>query len=331
MSTAGAAEATWYKRSDYPEPKMAYVSHPAGFSDSTMVKKVGSGLSCNVPLAPAKIPGVTVQVRKELAPLVQELMTRTEAMGYDIGKNTWGYNCRFIRGSSTTPSNHAYGRAVDINSESNPMQSTFKSNIPPAVVKMWINHGFYWGGHYKSRPDAMHFEYVGTFANIGTYYKALTGQTVPTPPTPPKPPVATCPSATLASYPTLKNKSTGTAVKVAQCALGVTSDGIFGSATHTAVVNFQRSKGLTADGIIGPKTWAALLSKGSQPTLKQGAKSGDVTRLQRSLRARGHTIAVDGVFGAGTASVVKAYQRQAGLVADGIVGAKTWTALQSGR
>lgn len=325
FGVAGQAQATWYPRSAYPAPARPYVTHPAGFSDSTMVVRTSSGLKCSVPLAPASITGVTVNVRKELAPLVKELMRRSEAMGYNIGSNTWGYNCRYVRGSTTTPSNHAYGRAVDLNSESNPMSTTFQSNIPPAVVRMWINHGFYWGGHYSTRYDTMHFEYVGTFAQIGTFYKNLTGSPITTPPTP------TCPSLTLASYPSIKQGSTGTSVKVIQCLVGATPDGFFGSATTSKVKAFQSSVGLLADGVVGPKTWNAALSKGTTPVLQKGSTGSSVTRLQRALRARGHAITVDGQFGDGTRAAVIAYQKRVGLTADGIVGAKTWSALQHGK
>ncbi|MGJ6981345.1 peptidoglycan-binding protein [Aestuariimicrobium soli] len=324
FGVAGQAQATWYPRSAYPAPARAYVTHPAGFSDSTMVVRTSSGLRCNVPLAAAAIPGTSVNVRKELAPLVKELMRRTEAMGYNIGANTWGYNCRYVRGSTTSISNHAYGRAIDINSESNPMSTTFQSNIPPAVVKMWINHGFYWGGHYSTRYDTMHFEYVGTLSQIGTFYRNLTGQPMPTPPAP-------CPSLTLGSYPTIKQGHTGTAVKVIQCQVGATPDGVFGAVTTSKVKTFQSSRGLVADGVVGPKTWTAALSKGTTPVLQQGSSGASVSRLQRSLRARGYTIAVDGSFGTSTRSTVIAYQKRVGLVGDGVVGAKTWSALQHGR
>lgn len=47
-------------------------------------------------------------------------------------------------------------------------------------------------------------------------------------------------------------------VKTLQSKLGITADGIFGSATETAVKAFQTAHGLVADGIVGAKTWAAL-------------------------------------------------------------------------
>ena len=322
LGVAGHAQATWYPRSAYPAPARAYVAHPAGFSDSTTVVKTSTGLRCSVPLAPASITGVTVNVRKELAPLVKELMRRTEAMGYDIGANTWGYNCRYVRGSTTTVSNHAYGRAIDINSESNPMSTTFQSNIPPAVVRMWINHGFYWGGHYSTRYDTMHFEYVGTLAQIPSFYSTLTGTPFPAP---------TCPSLTLSSYPVIQQGSTGTSVKVLQCLVGVTPDGVFGSGTTSKVKTFQTSVGLVADGVVGPKTWTAALSKGTTPILQKGSTGTPVTRLQRALRARGYTLAVDGQFGDGTRTAVIAYQKSVALYADGVVGGDTWYALQHGK
>lgn len=50
-------------------------------------------------------------------------------------------------------------------------------------------------------------------------------------------------------------------VKAIQKAVGVTADGLYGSATANAVYAFQKSVGLTADGIYGPNTRAALLKK----------------------------------------------------------------------
>ena len=57
---------------------------------------------------------------------------------------------------------------------------------------------------------------------------------------------------------TIKKGSRGADVKTLQTKLGITADGIFGSATETAVKAFQTAHGLVADGIVGAKTWAAL-------------------------------------------------------------------------
>ena len=58
--------------------------------------------------------------------------------------------------------------------------------------------------------------------------------------------------------------------------------------------------------------------------LKLGSNSGDVSRLQRELTAKGYsTRGVDGDFGKLTQAAVKRFQRAHGLEADGVVGPKT--------
>lgn len=153
-------------------------------------------------------------------------------------------------------------------------------------------------------------------------------------------PAPSCSGANLdfTAYPTVRSGSTGTQVKAAQCLLKAagfdpgTPDGIFGPDTTAAARNFQAAKGLSADGVVGAKTWTALLSRGSTPTVQSGSTGEAVTRLQRALTAAlGRTVAVDGVFGPGTAQAARDYQSSRGLAADGIVGPATWGALQSGR
>ena len=58
----------------------------------------------------------------------------------------------------------------------------------------------------------------------------------------------------------LKVGSTGEAVKLAQAALGLEDDGVFGLMTEKAVKQWQEENGLTADGLVGPKTYAKLLA-----------------------------------------------------------------------
>jgi len=61
-------------------------------------------------------------------------------------------------------------------------------------------------------------------------------------------------------------------------------------------------------------------------TLKQGSRGSEVKTLQTMLK-----VASDGIFGAKTKAAVVAYQKANGLVADGIVGPKTWAKLQSNK
>ncbi len=68
-----------------------------------------------------------------------------------------------------------------------------------------------------------------------------------------------------------------------------------------------------------------------QPTISLGATGDAVRQLQRALRRiPDWGVAVDGVFGPAIETVVKEFQQDAGLVADGIVGPLTWAALPNG-
>lgn len=112
---------------------------------------------------------------------------------------------------------------------------------------------------------------------------------------------------------------------------GLTVDGLWGPKTKKAAIqalqtelNVQFSKGLTVDGVWGSKTRAACAN------VKQGA-SGNLTRIiQGTLYCRGYDPkGFDGIFGAGCAAAVRAFQTAAGLSADGVVGENTWAALIS--
>lgn len=63
------------------------------------------------------------------------------------------------------------------------------------------------------------------------------------------------------------------------------------------------------------------------PTTRQGSTQNPVPTLQYLLRAHGHTVTVDGVFGAQTGDAVRAYQRTRNIPDNGIVCADTWQAL----
>lgn len=62
--------------------------------------------------------------------------------------------------------------------------------------------------------------------------------------------------------------------------------------------------------------------------LKKGSSGETVKTIQTKLKRWGYyTGSVDGIYGSGTVSAVKYFQRKNGLTADGIVGAKTAAAM----
>ena len=111
----------------------------------------------------------------------------------------------------------------------------------------------------------------------------------------------------------------------------LTADGVFGPQTRVAVVAFQRARHVTANGVVGAATWRALLV-----TLKTGSTGPAVRAVQDQANFRngrnGHSLAVDGQYGPGTAAWVRAFQHAIaqeirGFPVDGIVGPLTWQAL----
>jgi peptidoglycan hydrolase-like protein with peptidoglycan-binding domain len=65
--------------------------------------------------------------------------------------------------------------------------------------------------------------------------------------------------------------------------------------------------------------------------LKLGSKSRFLTKFQKRMAALGYELTADGVFGAKTLAVVKAFQKRADLTADGVIGPKTWAAAWSSK
>ena len=69
----------------------------------------------------------------------------------------------------------------------------------------------------------------------------------------------------------------------------------------------------------------------TKPILRRGDKGSYVTLAQTELLNKGYDLGsygVDGDFGKATESAVKKFQRDNGLTADGVIGQKTWEALE---
>lgn len=150
---------------------------------------------------------------------------------------------------------------------------------------------------------------------------------------------------TTTSSPVLKKGSQGAAVKELQTLLNrhfskpaiglpIAVDGIFGSKTEERVKIAQYRYLLQQDGIVGSQTWQALRTNtapiAAKPVLRRGSTNMDVAIVQGLLKDIGlYKSAVDQIFGQNTEAAVRDFQRQNQLQVDGVVGAKTWKALEN--
>ncbi|MDQ6848802.1 MAG: N-acetylmuramoyl-L-alanine amidase [Actinomycetota bacterium] len=111
---------------------------------------------------------------------------------------------------------------------------------------------------------------------------------------------------------------------------------VFDEATELAVRHFQQRRGLTVDGAVGAETYAGLTGAhwrlGDRVLAHEASHQvlgDDVSALQTQLLELGYDLArADGVFGVRTAAGLRAFQRDYGLVADGICGPDTLRALR---
>ena len=63
------------------------------------------------------------------------------------------------------------------------------------------------------------------------------------------------------------------------------------------------------------------------PVAQNGSQGHPIRTLQFLLRAHGHNLTVDGMFGPATEAAVKAFQTSKGMTADGIMNSPTWSTL----
>jgi N-acetylmuramoyl-L-alanine amidase len=148
-------------------------------------------------------------------------------------------------------------------------------------------------------------------------------------------------SGEVCCVPVFRRGDTGPAVSEIHAALThlglltAPAEPVFDQPTDWAVREFQQNRGLVVDGLVGPETWAALqaarLSLGDRLLSLAGRMytGDDVAALQERLAELGFdTGRVDGVFGHLTEAALKAFQREYGLVSDGVCGPATLRALK---
>ena len=118
-------------------------------------------------------------------------------------------------------------------------------------------------------------------------------------------------------------------------------DGEYGSETERVVIRFQGECTLAVDGVVGEQTWCYLNDmlpyvRSHQTPLRKGDQGNEVKYIQARLNGyfapretdAYQSLAADGNFGSKTETEVKRFQALVPLKPDGIVGSKTWQALE---
>jgi hypothetical protein len=229
--------------------------------------------------------GIRLTVREEIAEMVLNLVVATDKIYNLLSGSCGAYNCRAIRGTNTA-SNHSWGLAVDLNWNNNPMSTTFHSEIPPEVVAMWESCGWFWGGHYNTRFDTMHFEYIGSPDDVKAHTaraKKFNGVSTPTPD--PKPPVTdqSVPAAVVVSLNTILKAAAADPKSLTGKAPSGTKTMV--SVVENALVAEGHLDKQYADGLFGSKTIGAY--KGWQQALKYTGSDADGLPGLTSLKKLG--------------------------------------------
>ena len=112
-------------------------------------------------------------------------------------------------------------------------------------------------------------------------------------------------------------------------------NGRYNRGTIAGVNAWQTQRKLTVRPQWNVRNWVALLSDGTaKPVLKYGSAGSAVRRVQRALKAAAVSDAsmpIDGVYGAETTAMVRAWQHRVHLPATGVVGWESWKALKAGK
>ncbi len=108
--------------------------------------------------------GLSADVNAKYAQNFQGFIKDLEGTGYKI-KSIGGYNYRNIAGTNKL-SNHAFGDAIDINPQQNPMGRKLVTDLPSNVGDLAAKNGLSWGGAWNSKKDAMHFEVPSSAAAL---------------------------------------------------------------------------------------------------------------------------------------------------------------------
>jgi uncharacterized protein YukE len=138
-----------------------------------------NGWPVNPPLVTRDVPGTNVRLRVAEGPagdvlihVAGQVSSRVEniSMDSDAGeRDDWAYAHRNVRGSEAV-SNHASGTAIDLNATRHVLgvRDTFTPAQTQEIRNIMAEYDgvVRWGGDYRGRADEMHFEIVGSQAEV---------------------------------------------------------------------------------------------------------------------------------------------------------------------
>lgn len=277
----------------------------------------------------------------------------TGAYREESGRNLGIYNCRAVRGGTST-SIHGQGRADDFgtpvtNDWSWNLAELLRVNSAELGIQCIIHRRKIWSNSQCARGWR---DYTGVAAHFDHLHVELTpeaaarseadtvalwnrilgdpspirdGQAIPAP-VPSTPQVGAWRQISMGGVSEIGTK--GEQVRQDQANLIDTgfgvgakgADGFWGNDAAAGCKRFQHAAGIADDGKCGPATRGQLRRVPSWRN--QGADD-----FQARLRDRGWKIAVDNRWGPASAAILSAFQREKGLAVDGKPGPASWTAL----
>jgi hypothetical protein len=106
-----------------------------------------------------KKPVLHLTCNKDMAGPLELALKSIIERGFAKELRTYGgcFNIRPVRGSQSIFSWHAYGLAIDLNPDRNPLGGA--SSWSDGLVHCFKEEGFVWGGDFHGRKDPMHFQW----------------------------------------------------------------------------------------------------------------------------------------------------------------------------
>lgn len=138
-------------------PRKSYTDDCAAVTNPTLAKKMVYGFD----VGPFNVSGLQL-VAESLKRVFTKVRANNPELYNQVG--TAGMLCvRRIRGSSSTPSNHSWGAAIDFKINGK-LDQRGDGHCQKGLLELYPymhNEGFFWGAEYRgSFEDAMHYEWA---------------------------------------------------------------------------------------------------------------------------------------------------------------------------